>query len=69
MRSGTKIYHASRLGQPVPKPRYRCQHVKAGFLTAARIDLDKGIVDVCATCYGDYQDGRLKLTAWGEVLQ
>lgn len=45
------LYDKIEQQRAIPKPRYRCEHVKAGFLTAARIDMDKWTVDVCQACF------------------
>lgn len=45
------LYDKIEQRRPVPKPHYKCEHVQAGFLTAARIDLDRWTVDVCQACF------------------
>ena len=45
------LYDRSKQQRTIPKPRYKCEHVKAGFLTAARIDLDRWTIDVCQACF------------------
>jgi len=49
--SGMGLYDKIEMARATPKSRYECEHVKAGFLTAARIDLDKWTVDVCKACF------------------
>jgi len=45
------LYDKIERARATPKPRYECEHVKAGFLSVARIDLDKWTVDVCQPCF------------------
>lgn len=65
----SKVYDAAELGQPIPKPRYKCEHVQAGFLTASRFDMENAVVDACYGCYDQYQrQGNLMMTEDGKVV-
>ena len=46
-----RLYDKIEQQRETPKPRYKCEHVKAGFLTVARIDMDRWTVDVCQACF------------------